>query len=562
MDVSVTAPPGFDVHGRHDDAPRFNVAERFLDRNPGERTALLTDAGPVTYGELRALAGRVGNALRALGVRRGDRVLLALGDGVEFVAAWYGAQRIGAVTAEVYTYLQPKDYRYFADYAEPAVVVADAVTLDRLRAAGVTNLLVVGVPEEDLRPGERHFATLVAAQPAEPVQAETTRDDVAIWKFTTGSTGAPKACVLPARSPLLSFEWYARGVLDIRPDDVVLPVPKLFFGYARDLTALFPFGVGAAGIVFPERSTADRIFELIAKYRPTILVNVPTMMSAMIAHPEAARQDLSSIRLCTSAGESLPEELHRRWLDTFGVEVVDGIGSSEAYHIYLSNRPGQSRPGSLGRVVPGYRARVVDRHGRTLPDGETGLLEVTGETVALAYWQEPEKSAETFVGEHTVRSGDLFTRDAEGYFYYRGRADDMLKIGGIWVAPAEVENCLLGHPAVTECAVVGNRVDGLTRLRAYVVADGEVSAEELRAFAKSRIAPQKCPRDIRFVAELPHTGSGKLDRRALSDGDGGDRGDHEDRGNPGDRENRKDREGRGAAVRNGADRPERLAEVA
>ncbi|MET9068390.1 benzoate-CoA ligase family protein [Streptosporangium sandarakinum] len=540
---------------RYEDIPReFNIASHFLDRGDGRRTALLTDTGPVTYGELRTLANRVGNALLALGVRRGDRVLLALGDGVEFVAAWYGAQKIGAVTAEVYTYLQPKDYRYFADYAEPAVVVADAVTLDRLREAGVTNLLVVGVPEEDLRPGERHFATLVAAQPAEPVQAETTRDDVAIWKFTTGSTGAPKACVLPARSPLLSFEWYARGVLDIRPDDVVLPVPKLFFGYARDLTALFPFGVGAAGIVFPERSTADRIFELIAKYRPTILVNVPTMMSAMIAHPEAARQDLSSIRLCTSAGESLPEELHRRWLDTFGVEVVDGIGSSEAYHIYLSNRPGQARPGSLGRVVPGYRARVVDRNGRTLPDGETGLLEVTGETVALAYWQEPEKSAETFVGEHTVRSGDLFTRDAEGYFYYRGRADDMLKIGGIWVAPAEVENCLLGHPAVTECAVVGHRVDGLTRLRAYVVADGEVSAEELRAFAKSRIAPQKCPRDIRFVAELPHTGSGKLDRRALSDGDG--RGDHEDRENPGDREDRE------AAVRSGAGRPERLAEVA
>jgi benzoate-CoA ligase family protein len=491
---------------RYEDIPHdFNIASYFVDRNEGSRTALITNSGPVTYGALAGLVNQVGNALLELGVRQGDRVLIAVNDGVEFVSAWYGAQKIGAVTAEVYTYLQVKDYKYFLDYVSPAVVLADGVTAGKLREAGARNLVVVG----------DSFEPLVSRQPATLDPAPTTRDDVAIWKFTTGSTGAPKACVLPARSPLLSFSWYARGVLDIRPTDVVLPVPKLFFGYARDLTALFPFGVGAAGIVFPQRSTPERIFELIAEHRPSILVNVPTMMSAMVAHPRASEQDLSSLRLCTSAGEALPAELHRRWTDTFGVEVVDGIGSSEAYHIYLSNRPGDARRGSLGQVVPGYRARVVDPGGAPVRDGEVGRLEVTGETVALEYFQAPDKTAETFPAPHTVLSGDLVIRDPDGFFHYQGRADDLLKVGGVWVAPAEIENCLIAHPAVVECAVVGYTVDGLTRPRAFVVSSTEVSARELQDFVRSRLAPHKYPRDVRFVAELPKTASGKLDRRTL-----------------------------------------------
>ncbi|MEN3539917.1 benzoate-CoA ligase family protein [Microbispora sp. ZYX-F-249] len=510
-------PPLASIIGEGSFPAEFNISAHFLDRNDPTRTALVTAAGPVTYDRLRTLACQVGNALRSLGVRRGDRVLLALGDGMEFVAAWYGAQRIGAITAEVYTYLQPKDYRYYAEYAEPAVVIADGQTLERLRAAGVRGLLVTGVRPEELREGEHHFETLVAAQPGELDPVPVAPDDVAIWKFTTGSTGAPKACLLPARAPLLSYEWYARDVLGLGPDDLVLPVPKLFFGYARDLAALFPFGAGAAGIAFPERSTPELIFELIAKYRPTILVNVPTMMAAMVAHPAAAEQDLSCLRLCTSAGEELPADLHRRWLDTFGVEVVDGIGSSEAYHIFLSNRPGRSRPGSLGQVVPGYSARVVDGDGREVPDGEVGRLEITGAPVALGYWREPGKTAATFVGERTVRSSDLVVRNADGTFEYRGRIDDLLKVGGVYVAPAEIEGCLRTHPAVRECAVVGYREGGLTRPRAYVVRRGPVTATELQDFVRARLAPRKYPRDVRFVDALPHTASGKVDRRALRD---------------------------------------------
>lgn len=501
----------------------FNVADYFVDRNlelgRGDRVALLTPHGPTTYNKLASLVNRVGNVLLSLGARRGERILLALSDGVEFVATWYAGQKIGAVTAEVYTFLQPKDYRYFLDYTGATVVIADPVTLDRLREAGTDGRQVLVVGGTDLRDNEHDFATLVAAAPDTLDTAPTTRDDIAIWKFTTGSTGAPKACVHTAASPIISHESYGLGVLGITEDDIVLPVPKLFFGYARDLTALYPFGVGGAGIAFPERTTAERIFELIARFRPTVLVNVPTMMSAMVAHPSASTQDLSSLRLCTSAGEALPAELHRKWDEAFGVEVVDGIGSSEAYHIYISNRPGSARQGSCGQVVPGYTARVVRDDGSTAPDGEVGVLEVTGGTVALEYFGDEEKSAATYRGD-TVHTGDLFSRDADGFFYYHGRADDLLKSGGIWVAPSEIEHCLIGHDDVVECGVAGMAVDGLVRPRAYVVLREGVEgspelASALREYVRSRLAGHKCPHEIRFVASLPRTTNGKLDRRAL-----------------------------------------------
>jgi acyl-coenzyme A synthetase/AMP-(fatty) acid ligase len=290
-------------------------------------------------------------------------------------------------------------------------------------------------------------------------------------------------------------------VLDLHEDDLILPVPKLFFGYARDLAALFPFGVGAAGIVFPDRSTPARIFDLIAEHRPTILVNVPTMMAQMVADPE---HDLSCLRLCTSAGEALPRELYERWRTTFGVEVLDGIGSSEAYHIYISNRPGRVRPGSTGELVPGYAAHLA----------ENGELSIEGDTAALLYWNDHEKTKATFSGD-TVRSGDLFERDEDGYFWYRGRADDLIKVGGIWVAPAEVEDCLLGHPDVIECAVVGREDNGLVHACAYVVVRRAADGAALQDFVRGRLSPHKVPRVIEVVAELPKTPSGKIDRKAL-----------------------------------------------
>jgi benzoate-CoA ligase family protein len=512
----------------YEDIPRgFNLASYFVDRNVeegrGGHTALIGPGGATTYAELATLTNRSGNVLGEVGVRAEERVLLVLADSVEFVALWYGAQKIGAVTAEAYTFLQPKDYAYYLDYTRASVVVADATTLERVREAAVSSrwlrrVLVVGADVE-LQAGEGSFDALAADAPEELEPAPTTRDDIAIWKFTTGSTGLPKAAVHPAHSALLSFDWYARGVLDLREEDVVLPVPKLFFGYARDLTALYPFGVGAAGIVFPERTTPERIFELVAQDRPSILVQVPTMMAAMTAHPEAARQDLSCLRLCTSAGEALPRELYERWRAAFGVEVLDGIGSSEAYHIYISNRPGRVRPGSVGEVVPGYSARVLDEQRQEVPDGEVGTLWIEGDTAALLYWNEHEKTKQTFQGD-LVNTGDLFVRDSEGFYWYRGRSDELIKVGGIWVAPAEIEHCLITHADVVECAVVGYEEEGLTLSRAHVVlragvAGSEELARALQDHARTQLSPHKYPRDVRFVAELPKTPSGKIDRLAL-----------------------------------------------
>jgi benzoate-CoA ligase family protein len=507
-------------------ADGWNICSYFVDRHlsegGGDRVAIRCGEDRVTYAELAGRINRVANVLTDLGAGRGDRVLLALSDGVELVAAWYAAQKLGAVTAECYTFLAPKDYAYFLSYAEPAIVVADGITLAAVRDAGAQSpsrgrrTLIVGVGEA-LEGDEVGFEEAVAAARPEFAPARVGPDDVAVWKFTTGSTGAPKACVHPARNPFASFESYARGVLDIGEDDIVLPVPKLFFGYARDLTALYPFGVGACGIVFPERTTPERLFELIARHRPTILVNVPTMMSAMVAHPDAGEQDLSCLRLCTSAGEALPAQVLRQWDELFGVEVLDGMGSSEAYHIYLSNRPGAARPGTIGVPVPGYSARIAGEDGAELADGEVGRLEVTGPTTAFGYYGDAERSRRTFDGS-TVRSEDLCCRDSDGFFSYRGRTDDLLKVGGIWVAPAEIEDCLRRHPDVLECAVVGYSRDGLVRPRAYVVARRGSSPElaaDLRAFARERLAGHKYPRDIRIVGELPRTSNGKLDRAAL-----------------------------------------------
>ncbi len=366
----------------HDLPHDLNITSYFLDRNltegRGERTALITPAGRVTYAQLAALSNRVGNVLRGLGVGREERVLLALSDGMEFVASWFACQKIAAVTAEVYTFLQPKDYAYYIDYTRARVVIVDMATIGRIRDAMSASrhrptLLVVGAGREtSLREREVSFDEVVTAAPDDLAATPRTRDDIAIWKFTTGSTGRPKACVHAIESPVLNYLGYAREVLDLSGADTVLPVPKLFFGYARDLAALYPLGVGGAGVVFPQRSTPELIFALIAEHRPTILVNVPTMMQAMLDHPDAAHRDLGCLRLCTSAGEALPEALHRRFTETFGVEVVEGIGSSEAYHIYISNRPGRVRPGTLGEVVPGYGARVVDEDGQDLADGEVG----------------------------------------------------------------------------------------------------------------------------------------------------------------------------------------------
>ncbi len=495
----------------------FNIADYFLDdrirEGKGERIALRTDGGDMTYGEVQALANRFGNLLRDAGVEPEQRVIIALPDGPEFVAALFGTLKIGAVVVMVNPYLRPDAIAYFYEYTRAKVALVHRETQDAFveASAGARHL------RELLVVGDVDFAARIAG--ASPVLENfpTHRDDPAIWLFSGGTSGRPKAAVQPHASYAYATECYGKQVVRYTEDDVTISVPKLFFGYAMGANLFFPFSVGATSVLFAERSTPETLFEKIAKFRPTILINVPTMVQQMVSHPDAASQDLSCLRLATSAGEALPVELHRRWDETFGVELLDGLGTAEMWHIFITNRPGEVRPGTLGKAVPGYDVRVRDDDGRDLPPGEVGYLWVKGGARAIGYWQQMERTKRAFRGDWYV-SEDMLSRDEEGYFTYRGRADDMLKVSGKWLSPQEVENCLLQHPSVEACAVVGVvGDDGLTRPHAYVVARDRAPdlAAALAAFVGERLESYKVPREFVFLDTLPRTHLGKVDRAAL-----------------------------------------------
>jgi benzoate-CoA ligase family protein len=360
-------------------------------------------------------------------------------------------------------------------------------------------------------------------QASDRLDAEDTHaDDIALWKFTSGSTGQPKGVALTHRNSIYNFLTYGRQVLQYREDDITLSVPKLFFGYARDAGVVYAFGAGAAAAIFSERSTPEKLFEMIETYKPTVLINVPTMINSMIEFPGAKSRDLRSLRFSTSAGEALPAELYHRWKETFGVEVLDFIGSAELYHGYISNRLGEVRPGSLGKLVPGYEGKIVDHDGKELPDGEVGELCVKGESAGLLYWNEYEKTRKTFKGDW-VHTGDLFRRDKDGYYWFMGRGGDVLKVGGIFVAPLEIENCLLAHPAVKECAVIGAAdPQGLIKPMAFIVTKEGVKPSEalgqaIQDYVKSTLAPYKFPRWVKFLDELPKDDRGKIRKRVLKE---------------------------------------------
>lgn len=495
----------------------FNIADWFLDarvrEGKGGRIALRTDQRDWTFHDVQALANRFGNLLRDAGVEPEQRVIVALPDGAEFVGALFGVLKIGAVVVMVNPHLKADAVAAFYDYTRAVAVLAHDETRDAFEDAArgarhLKRLFVLGGPDFDHR--------LAAASP-ELENFPTHRDDAAIWLFSGGTTGRPKAVVQTHRAYANASERYGRHVVAYGEDDVAISVPKLFFGYAMGAVLFFPFAVGASAVLFPDRCTPEAIFERIARHRPTILVNVPTMVAQMVADPAAASQDLSSLRLATSAGEALPVELYNRWKATFGVELLDGLGTAEMWHIFISNRPGAVRAGTLGTAVPGYDVRICDEDGRELPPGEVGVMRVRGDSRATAYWQNMEATKRAFRGEWYV-SEDMLSRDADGYFTYHGRADDMLKVSGKWLAPKDVENCLLQHPAVREVAVVGvSDADGLVRAHAYIVCEGASAelAEALKAFVRERLESYKAPREVVFLDALPRTHLGKVDRGKL-----------------------------------------------
>jgi benzoate-CoA ligase family protein len=363
------------------------------------------------------------------------------------------------------------------------------------------------------------FNDTVNAAPNDCPRADTRRDDIAIWLFTSGSTGHPKGAVHLQHDLPFNTEVFAKSTMSVCADDLTVSVPKLFFGYATGTNLLFPFAVGGATALFSERSTAEKMFEVIKRYRPTILTTVPTMINSMLNVPGASAEDVSSLRFCYSAGEALPKELYERWMNAFGVDICDGIGSAEMFHIYITNRPGDIKPGSLGRIVEGYEAKIVDAGNNEVATGEMGTLKIKGDSAALCYWNAHEKSKETFAGDWCT-TGDQFHVDEDGYYWYHGRTDDMLKVSGVFVAPAEIENCLLQHDAVLECAVVGHESEGLVKPKAFVVLREGFAAEEqladrIKQFVKEHIAVYKYPRWVEFVDSLPKNDRGKIDRKKL-----------------------------------------------
>lgn len=506
----------------------YNAAADLIGRNlphRAERVAFVDEQRSLTYGELARRVDRAAGALRALGLEPEQRIVLALLDTVDFPTVFLGAIKAGIVPIPLNTLWAPADYAYvLADSRAKAAVVSAGLLPKLTEAAALAGwpgaLVVSGSAAGPGLSGEHDLEELLAAATplVEPFPASP--DDACFWLYSSGSTGRPKGAVHVQTSMIETADLFARGVLGFDERDVVFSAAKLFFAYGLGNALSFPMSVGATAVLYAGRVTPDVVCDVIERYAPTIFCAVPTLFSACLVHPRLPARDAHRLRLCTSAGEVLPEEIGRRWTERTGVEIIDGIGSTEMLHIFISNRPGAVRYGTTGKPVPGYRARLIDEHGNEAAPGEIGELEVSGPTAAAGYWNNRERSRRTFAGEWT-RTGDKFRLDADGNYVHCGRTDDMLKVSGIWVSPSEVESALVTHPDVLECAVIGRPDENeLIKPKAFVVlkpdaVGGETLVNALQEHVKSRLAPYKYPRWIEFVAELPKTPTGKIQRHVL-----------------------------------------------
>lgn len=506
----------------------FNVASHFVDRNVlqgrGSKIAIECGDEQVSYQQLLERTNRVGNALRSLGVRQEERVALLLLDGPEFLYVFYGAIKIGAVAVPLNTLLKSADYEYILNDTRAGVAVVSSVLLPQLdlipqsQLKYLRQIVLVG---ESSQPSPQLHALMDAASP-ELDPEPTSTNDAAFWLYSSGSTGASKGCVHLHHDMVVCSELYAKGILQMNEADRCYSVARLFFAYGLGNAGYFPFHFGATAILSPMRPTPAVTYADIERYRPTLFFSVPSNYAAMLAyHAEDGREfDLSSVRHAISAGEALPAPLLERFKQRFGVEILDALGSTETLQMVISNRPGEVRPGSSGKIIPGYEARLVDENGQPVAPGEIGSLLIKGDSTCVGYWNQHEKSKETFEG-HWFHTGDKYYQDEDGYFWYAGRADDLFKVNGRWLSPAEVEAALIAHPAVLEAAVVARNDDsGLPKPAAYVVVNrtwspGTELAGQLQDWIAERIGRYKRPLWVEFLDELPKTATGKLQRFKL-----------------------------------------------
>jgi benzoate-CoA ligase len=517
----VVSPPRLEIP-RHYNAA-YDLIERNLRAGRGDKLAYIDDRGRYTYRELGERVNRAGNALLALGLAPEQRVLLALHDGIDFPTVFLGAIKAGLVPIAVNTMLTVNDYRFIlGDSRANALVVSPPLlaTFEQALAEAGAELRREVIVAGEAQPPQRSLDALLAAASDVLEPAPTTGDDACFWLYSSGSTGAPKGTVHVQASMIQTAELYARPVLGIGEDDVVFSAAKLFFAYGLGNALSFPLAVGATTVLMAERATPAAVFKRLTAHRATIFYGVPTLFAAMLSASDFPAREALALRRCASAGEPLPAEIGRRFRERTGVDILDGIGSTEMLHIFLSNRADDVRYGTTGKPVPGYELRIIDEQGRDVADGEPGELLIKGPTAAMTYWNNRPKSRATFLGEWT-RSGDKYQRDADGYYVYCGRNDDMLKVGGIWVSPAEVEAAIIAHPAVLEAAVVAwEDADRLVKPKAFVVLrlaqQGNAAlAAEIQAHVRAQLAHYKYPRWIDFVPELPKTATGKIQRYKL-----------------------------------------------
>lgn len=509
----------------------YNAAQDLLDRNltpqRANKVAFVDETGSYTFADLAQRVNRCANALLNAGIRPEERIVLTLLDTVDFPTCFLGAIRAGIVPIPLNTMLQPADYAHvLSDSATSAVVASDALLPQIQEAARIADWRgrIIVSQQGDSIPGAAanvaSLSRLLANASTTAPNAATHSTGVCFWLYSSGSTGKPKGALHRHTSMIQTAELFAYPVLGLQESDVIYSAAKLFFAYGLGNALSFPLAAGATSILYSGRSTAAAVCDVLRKFQPTIFCGVPTLFASLLACENLPKREELALRLCISAGEALPEQLGRAWTARTGVEIVDGIGSTEMLHIFISNRPGCCRYGTTGKPVPGYHIRLVDESGRDVPPGEMGDLLVSGPTAAISYWNDPEKTKTTFLGDW-VRTGDRFRINTDGDYIHCGRSDEMLKVGGIWVSPVEVESALIAHDAILEAAVVGLPDENdLIKPKAFVVLKPGVSpaihlAAELKQFLKTRLAPYKCPRWIEFVDELPKTATGKIRRNVL-----------------------------------------------